>query len=203
MLMEQIDRWSGPAAALGGLVWLFPWARWPVEVSDATGFLMAIVGLLLVIVGLTGLYRRLLATGQSAMTKPAFGLAVFGAALVMSSAIAGLATNASLSGIDSPSGAPILLPILLFGGMLLTILGIAGMGLVIIKQRALGRFSFAPMLLAASLLVYVISIGLAVGDLGPESIDKIFLALVVICWLIFGISLSTSREQPADAALSA
>jgi hypothetical protein len=58
------------------------------------------------------------------------------------------------------------------------------------------------LLLAASLLVYVISIGLAVGDVGPEAIDKIFLALVVVCWLLFGISLSNSREQTVDAAVS-
>lgn len=202
MLMDRIDRWSGLAAAAGGLLWLFPWARWPFEVSDRAGFFLAIVGLLLVIVGLTGLYRRLTA-GQSSMAKPAFGLAVTGAALIMASAIGGLVTNVSLSGIDSPSGVPILLPILLFGGMLLAILGIAGMGLVTLRQKALGRFSFAPLLLAASLLVYVISIGMAAGDVGPEATDKVFLALVVACWLLLGISLSTSREQTVDAALPA
>jgi hypothetical protein len=196
MSIEKLGRWSGLAAAIGGPLWLFPWSGWLTEVSDSAGFVIALVGLLLVMIGLIGLNRRI-ASGPGASGGPTFRVAQLGVGLVMASAVGGLATGASLSG-----GAPIL-AVVLFAGMVAMIVGTSGMGRITWKQKALGRSSFAPLLLAASLLGYVISIGLAVSNPALEPINDIFIALNMVCWIIFGYSLAAAEEQMVDSALPA
>lgn len=69
------------------------------------------------------------------------------------------------------------------------------------QRQSSGRYSFAPLLLAASLLGYVFSIGLAVSDPSLESINDIFIALNMVYWLVFGYSLSAAQGQMVDSAL--
>jgi len=198
MSTDRIVRWGGIAAAVGGLVWLFPWTGW-VEVGDAAGFALAVIGLLLVMIGLIGLQRRLADNG-SATYRPAYGLALLGAVLVVASAVGGLLTGASMRGSDNDMG---VLAIFLFAGMLALIAGIAGMGLTTLRQKALGRFSFAPLLLAAAQLAYVVSIGLNISNDSLHVLLDIFVAVSVVCWLILGYAMTAGQtpavDQPATA----
>lgn len=196
MSMARLDRWSGLAAAVGGVLWLFPWTGWFVEVDDTAGFLMAIAGLLLVMIGFVGLNRRI-GDDQSRSARLAFAAALLGAGLVMASALAGLLTGASRT---APDIAP-MLAVLLFGGVLIMILGLGGMGVIALRQKALGPFSFAPLLLTAALVGYVISVGISVGNPALEILHDVFIALSYVGWLFFGYALATGEEQRTDPAV--
>jgi hypothetical protein len=140
MSKDTIVRWSGVPIALGGLLWLFPWAGWFVEVGDRATFVMTLAGLLLVVVGIVGLERRLANSG--ATNRAAYGLSLLGTGLVMASAVGGLLTGASRSGGEDMGS----LAISLLAGMLGLIVGIGGLGLTTQRMKALGRYSFAPLL---------------------------------------------------------
>lgn len=187
MSNDFISRWSGPAAAVGGILWLLPWTRW-INFDDTFGFLVAIVGLILVALGLLGLQRRL-PHEEGARNGLFFAVAIIGVLAVLVSALGGILTGAALTGGAS------YLAILLGGGILLILIGLAGMGMSILSAKALGRFSFMPLLLAAALLGYMLAIGLTVYNPALRSIYNISLIFVMICWLLLGVALWTTQEE--------
>jgi len=175
-----------------------PRTGWLGEIRDSTGFLIAVVGMLLVAIGLFGLYQRLSAGGRSNGQTIAFGAALIGSLMIMVANFGGLLTGASLT---APQQYPILAA-LLGAGVLFMTLGLAGMGIMAISGKALGALSFAPLLLAISLIGYVVSVGLAIGA-GNDSLRTIANVVTIGCWLLLGVALWTSRELVADPALPA
>jgi hypothetical protein len=117
----------------------------------------------------------------------------------MASAVGGLATGATRSGGEDMG----FLAIPLFAGMLGLIAGIGGLGLTTQRQKALGRYSFAPLLLAVAQLAYVVSIGLNIGNDSLGTIMDITIAVACLCWLILGYAMTvtqvTAVDQPAAA----
>lgn len=187
MSNDKIQRWSGPAAALGGAFWVFIWTGWLFEVPETTKFWLTLPAILLVIVGLTGLYRRLAASSGLANTL-SFGMALIGSILMMVSSLAGALSGGS----DPPAIAFILLGV----GLLAMILGIAGMGIVATSHKTLGPWSFVPLTLSLVFLGYAINIGLALNDSTSVAIlMDIFSALTMIGWLLLGYSLWTTQEE--------
>lgn len=198
MTNENTLRWSGLAAASGGILWLLPWTGWLGEIESSTGFLMALVGILLVAIGLFGLYQRLPAGGRSNGHTIAFGAALAGDLMIMASAIGGLLSGASFTA----AGQYPILAALLGAGILLITLGLAGMGIMAISAKALGALSFAPLLLAIALVGYVVSVGVDIG--ADNGLLRTIADVVTIgCWLLLGVALWTAKEPEADPALQA
>jgi hypothetical protein len=84
------------------------------------------------------------------------------------------------------------------------ILGLAGMGFLAVSRKALGGLSFAPLLLAISLVGYLVSVGLDVSNFALGQAAKDLMDVVTIgCWLLLGIALWSAREPAADPAVPA
>ncbi len=77
--------------------------------------------------------------------------------------------------------------------------GIAGMGLIAIAKGALGRLSFAPLLLTVSYLGFAFIVG---GSLA-EFLVMLILVVYAIGWLLLGIGLWTTEERTAESGLAA
>jgi hypothetical protein len=180
MPMQKLQRWSGPAAAIAGLLWV---SLFLIEVENNLRLLLFVPALLLMTVGLAGLYQRLPASLRLG-SRLAFGVALIGLLLMLAFAL-----GLSLAGTD-------LFWNTLWLVFLTVIVGIAGMGVIAISKRALGRLSFVPLAQAAFLL----GIFLTVGDSGP---DRTFSVLYGISWVLLGFALwSTSEDAPGPAPLA-
>ena len=152
MPSNNLDRWSGPALAVGGILWLVPWVT---DLSQAVQFILTIPALLLIAVGLIGLYRRMSA-GSGNGPGLALGAALLGLLLLIASAVGGLAM-----GVESNTNVPLVLRALFGTGMVLLALGLAGLSVVGFSRNALGSWSFTAPLAALAMLAYVVSIVLA------------------------------------------
>ncbi len=147
--------------------------------------------------GLTGLYRRVSAGSENGPGL-ALGAALLGLFLVLASAVAGLAM-----GVESDADVPVVPMALLGVGMLLFVLGFAGIGMVGFSRKALGTWSFTAPLVALAMLAYVISIMLAIGGAGSESLVEILEVVAIVCWLLLGFGLWSSQAVEAEPGLMA
>jgi hypothetical protein len=152
---------------------------------------------LLIAIGLFGLYRSLSAGGQSGRKTALFGVALAGELMLLASAIGGLLIGASM---NDPGINPIL-AVLLGAGLLVMVIGLAGMGIVAISEKALGALSFAPLLLAIGLVGVVVSIVIDVTGSGSDSVRNISDLVAIGSWLVFGAALWSTPASAADAAL--
>ena len=179
MSTEKLQRWSGPAAAIAGPLWI---SLFLIEVEDNLRFLLFGPTLLLMAVGLAGLYRRLppsLRLGNAL----AFGVALIGLLLMVVAAIGLILTEAEL------------LWYTMIVAILTVIVGLAGMGAIAISKRVLGRLSFVPLAQAAFLLGIF-----GTGDSGGEPLQISFIALFGISWMLLGVALwNTSEDAPGPA----
>jgi hypothetical protein len=183
MPMEKLQRWSGPAAAIAGLLWV---SSWLIEGDLNVRFLLWVPALLFMAVGLAGLYRRL-PTNVSPGNALAFGVTLTGLLLMLAGVLGIVLTNADLD----------LAWTALVVGFLTMIVGIGAMGGIAISKRALGRLSFVPLAQAASLL----AIFLTGGESGPDPAQITFSVLFGISWVLLGFALwrSTGEDAPGPA----
>lgn len=186
---ETLERWSGPAAAIGGSLWLLPWSGWMGEISDPVRLYLSLPGLLLVAVGLNGLYRRLQA-GRG--RRPAFGLALGGLLLLIGTSVARLVTT----GADAET--PAVFMVFIFAGAFAMLLGIAAMGVIALSGRVLGAWSFAPLALTVAFAGYLVAFGLTANDESMRPVAQILIGLTIIGWLLLGYGLwaATTQNQP-------
>ncbi len=186
---ETVVRWSGPAAAIGGGLWLLPWSGWMGGISDPIRLLLSLAGLLLVAVGLNGLYRRLRAIRGS---RPAFGTALAGLLLLVGTSVAGLMLTGA--GAETPA----VIMGLIFAGAFAMLLGIAAMGVLTLSGRVLGPWSFSPLALTVAFTGYLVTLGLTANNESMRLAEQILIGLTIIGWLFFGYSLwaATTQSQP-------
>jgi hypothetical protein len=180
MPIEKLQRWSGPAAAIAGPLWV---SLFLIEVEDNLIFLLFVPTLLLMAVGLTGLYRRLPASLRLG-NRLAFGVALIGLLLMLVSAL-----GLSLTEADIFWNTMVV-------AFLTVIVGIAGMGVIAISRRALGRLSFVPLAQAAFLLGIF-----STGDSGGEPLQVTFIVLFGISWMLLGVALWNAHEDAPGPAL--
>jgi hypothetical protein len=188
---EKLSYWSGPAAAIGGILWLLPWSGLLGEISDTGRLILNLPGLLLVAVGVAGLYLQIRASGNRGST-PAFGLALIGILLVISPVVVALVTG------PTESGAP---PVLAIAGAVFLVVGLVVMGVISISHKSLGGLSFVPLALAGDYIGFLASIGLSANNQSIEFLVGIFGGLTIFCWLLLGAALWIRRGQTAGTAL--
>jgi hypothetical protein len=184
MPIEKLQRWSGPAAAIAGLLWV---SSWLIEVDENVRFLLFVPTMLFMAVGLAGLYRRLPASLRLGNTL-AFGVALIGLLLMIASGLGLSLTEADL-----------FWNMMVVAWMTVTV-GIAGMGGIAISKRALGRLSFVPLAQAA----FLAGIFFAGGDSGGDPLQITFTVLFGISWIALGFALwRSTREGAPGPALPA
>ena len=183
MSMEKLQRWSGPTATIAGTLWV---SLFLIEVEDNLRILLFVPTLLFMAVGLAGLYRRLPPSLRLGNTL-AFGVALIGLLLMLAGAI-----GLSLTDVD-------LFWTTLVVAFLAVIVGIAGMGVIAISKRTLGRLSFIPLAQAA----FLAGTFFAAGDSGGNSLQVTFIVLYGISWILLGVTLWNTREDAPGPALPA
>jgi len=183
MPIEKLQRWSGPAAAIAGPLWVYLFL---IEVEDNIRFLLFVPMLLLMAVGLAGIYRRLPTSLRLGNTL-AFGVALIGLLLMLVGALGLSLTEADL-----------FWNTMVVAWMTVTV-GIAGMGGIAISKRALGRLSFVPLAQAA----FLVGIFFTGGDSGGDPLQITFTVLFGISWMLLGVALWNTREDAPGPVLPA
>jgi hypothetical protein len=184
MSMEKLQRWSGLAAAIAGPLWV---SLFLIEVEDNLRFLLFVPTLLFMAVGLAGLYRRLPPSLRLGNTL-AFGVTLIGLLFMLAVAIGFILTD----------GDGDLFWNTVLAAFLAVIVGIAGMGVIAISKRALGRLSFIPLAQAAFLAGTFFATGV-----GGNPLHVTFTVLFGISWMLLGVALWNTREDAPGPALPA
>jgi hypothetical protein len=83
------------------------------------------------------------------------------------------------------------------GGNIGIVPGIAGMGIIALRYRAMGVWRFVPLLIAVAWLGFILSLTV------DSPVQLAFLFLTGVCWLLLGIGLWTSAKEEAGPALPA
>jgi hypothetical protein len=187
MPIEKLERWTGLAAALGGA--LFTFIAYGTSISLLTDVVVLVLFLAMFIlwaIALAGLYLRLPAASHPGNMVTS-AIAELGLLLLAIGFLLLFLTDSS----------DIVYNMLGIGGISGFVLGIAGMGIIALRYRAMGVWRFVPLLLAGVSLGFVVSF---IQDL-PVSIT--FIYLTSFCWLLLGIGLWTSAKEEGGPALPA
>jgi len=185
MPIEKLTRWSGPAGAIGGLLYAMGVAL--IIYGVAPYIISLLVTVPLLGLGLFGLYKCL-PTTVGRLNTFAFTVSVIG--LLMYNI--GAAIMAWLEGLENNWA------IVMFFGFGLWIMGFAGMGIIAIAKQALGRLSFTP------LLVPVAYIGLVLFGKDPTSpIGITLLTTYAASWILLGVALWQAYWEPSEPGLFA
>jgi hypothetical protein len=198
MPIEKLRRLSG-LAAIGGplwaytILWIFflePRISWEILVRVLV--VVTLLSGLLMGVCLGGLYRRL-PTSSHPANRLTFGLSLLG--LVLNNTILIPLYVTMTSRLDEFS------LIAVYGSFFAYFLGIAGMGLIAMSGRALGRWSFTPLAVGALGLLFIVGVIVVapreVGGSMAQGFPVIaLLALYGISWLLLGIGLWSTHEEP-------
>jgi hypothetical protein len=194
MPLEKMERWSGPAAFLGGLIFAAG-VIWSVGIDNGRSGNVAYVVLLLSFIlslpllglGLYGLYRRLPASLRP-LNLLAFSVALGGLFLYTVgwlSVFVDLLVDVAVTVGDT--------------GFVIAALGFTAMAIITLTSRALDRWSFAPLLSAASMVV----IGLNVGEDTATSFWMALLSLYGLGWLLLGFALWITHDESTGPAMLA
>lgn len=193
MPVEKLERWTGLAAGLGGALFLIltyansrpSWEEF-VSASYVIVAVLAIAMILLWAIALAGLYRRLPAASHTGK-KVTFALVIISLLL---SAIGLLVLPLT------PSG----LTIILLGYFGLG-LSVAGMGVIALRYRILGAWSFVPLLLAFVWLGFLV---FYIEDFLLDSpLDLAFALVIGISWLLLGVALWQEQRAPRESGVLA
>ena len=188
MLKERVTYWSGPAAAIGGVLHLLPSSGWFPNISDTNQLWLGLPGLILIAVGLVGLYLRF-TVGESRGSVAAIALALAGVLLVLSNMVIRL--------INGPEEVKAM-PFLVIPGMLLLVVG-----LVALSRKVLGTLSFVPLALAGGYVAIMISLGLILNNPSLVFIAKIVHVLGILGWLLLGMALWQTHRKTQEPGLFA
>jgi len=187
MPLEKLTRWSGLAAVLGGILFVYSMFYEVPANENSLFFWILLPTLFLWGVALTDLYQRL-PTGSSSSTKMTFGLAMISLLLL----VAGVFSS-RLSDPDLPW---YLLGIGFYG----LAIGIAGMGVIALVHGALGIWRFVPLVLGGVFL------GFMVVNTIPESPPQLQIGFGIlngIGWLLLGVALWQAHREPQEPGLFA
>jgi len=190
MTTEGIVRWSGPAAALGAVLFYGSMAVVGVTYGNTvfgTAASVAIVGavvlsLPMLALGVYGLYRRLpprtAAANTLAIVAAEVGLLLFiGGILVMFLTDWEAAWEAMI-----PAGA------------VLTGLAIAGQGVIALVTRSLGRWSVVPLILGVAHPALMFTAG---AGTSPSAV-MFSAAVLLIGWVLLGAALWTYQSERGE-----
>ncbi len=189
MPIQKLFRWSGPAIALGGATWsigvllLLMYVRTEDNVAAISLFLTTLV---LIAWGLIGLYYQLPTQSRPysivVMLVACGGLAAYN-----------LATFASFFTIEFREQIE---GVLLAGGYVSFWLGLAGMGIISLRNKSLAGYSFAPLLpaflgpLFLFLLLQIDYTRIRVST--AQTLVGVFYAL---SWLFLGFAMWKAHEK--------
>lgn len=182
MPVDKILRWSGPAAILGGALWILLWQIDPTYFPGAFVFILMV---LLFLIALGGLYRRL----PVGIAKRLSAACIAASSLAMSIGIFGIAGN---------NNSEVWWTIFVSGFYTLA-LGLAIIGILTIARRSLSRWSFIPLLLAALLGGVIIS----GGEYEPNTLQMALIILFGLSWGLLGYVLWATPEDIPDPLLPA
>ena len=193
MPIEKLTRWSGPAGAMGGLLYALGIIGIAATNADAAvvGSVIAVVTVLLMVFGLFGLYKCL-PTTIGRLNTLTFSVAAAGLLTLHIGWVISVWTHNFGNRVDVIAVGAIFLG--------LTIMGLAGMGIIALATQALGRWSFTPLLVSAAYIFMFSS-----GYLGPGSTagTVLLLTVFVMSWLLLGVALWQTHEEPLEPGLFA
>jgi hypothetical protein len=197
MRMERLQRLTGTAAAIGGLLWASSiiWAfvlnpKVSGEVLDLVLLVSWLLSGSLMAVGLAGLYRRL-PTSALPINALTFGATLLGLILHNAASIV-LLLIPRWEAIAWPAAGV---------GFIAFVLGMTRIGLMTTSTKSLGRWSFIPLAVVAS-GVLMAMVMVSIEPNGSNFTAIAFLALYGISWLLLGVALWSThaetlvREQP-------
>ncbi|MCA9927648.1 MAG: hypothetical protein KC419_04200 [Anaerolineales bacterium] len=187
MPIEKLTRWSGPAAALAGLLYAIG------IISIIYGIAPFIISILVTIplfaLGIFGLYKCLAAT-DNRLNKFVFIVTIVGL----------LGTNIGAAIVAWQDTLESNWAIIIYLGAGFWILGFVSMGIIGIKNQALGRLSFTP------LLVVLAYIGLGVVGTGVSPTSPEVTAMLIVyasSWVLLGVALWQTYEEPQEPGMLA
>jgi hypothetical protein len=177
MPIEQLTRWSGPAGAMGGLLYAVGVA----SIVNGVTFIIisALVTAPLLGLGLFGLYKCLPTNSTSRLT---FSAALIG--LLMSHMSA-----ATIIWLDTSENLWIML----------IFVGLAGMGIMAKTNQSLGRWSFTPLLV----LVATMSLFSLYANDTFSLLWVILLTAYALSWILLGVALWQSHQEPQEPGMFA
>ena len=193
MPVEKMTRWSGPAAALGGLLFTLGIILNTGEFSVALGILTFLIPVPFLGLGQYGLFRRL-PTNNGLQNRLSVVLALGGLVVYNLGIVAALLTD---------NDSFVTLSIIAF---LISAVGMTGMGIMALKNKSLGNWSFAPLLVGGVSLFIIIAFMrafyLSIESNNPISV---FITIIIfgVSWVIMGIGLLQNQEDEAGPALIA
>jgi uncharacterized BrkB/YihY/UPF0761 family membrane protein len=203
MLSANFGRWGAHAAMLGGTLWaLFPFGT-PIASFEVHGtlaypasvayyWLMAVVPLLLLLVGLAGIYDGQRRT-HGLLGKVGFPASILALGLMLAGNAVEVA-SLTFRGSESDVGHSIFLV-----GFLVLLVGSVLVGLAIWRARRDPPSRSASLLLIGALPLGIL-LAVVLGSLAPHSDLGFWAAIAVpfgIAWVVLG---RTFRSQPVELA---
>jgi hypothetical protein len=201
MLSTKLIQWDGPAAILGGLLWLLFFILQatapaalnvePYTVTNPVAYiaynLMFLLSVLLFVIALLGLYARQ-AERAGAAGKAGAALAVLGGMLFI--------TGGVLSGLFDIDGMWYLMMV----GVIVLSLSLVVLGAATLRTQALRRWSFVPLFLGALGIASFLSAFLGLFEAGPLGMwmGIALPALTGAGWVLLGYALRL--RQPLENA---
>ncbi len=185
MPLQKLQRWSGPAIALGGGLW----SGYLLLNADADIGVIVFLGTLpLIIWGLIGLYLQL-PTAARPMSTLAVVAAVGGQ---LAHNVTALSIYLGLQPLMS------VWELVGLGGFFSFLLGLAAMGVISLSNRVLDRLSFTPMLPAVIGLMILIDFVAKLnanraGDI--TAFGTMLMGIYGISWLVLGFAMWKAHEQ--------
>jgi len=197
-MKSKLSRWGGPAAMLGGILWLTYFilqtvapAALTVEpytvlnrTAEAIYNVILLLSLILFAVGLLGLYAR---QADRAAVAGKLG----GATAILGGLLIGL--GASLSAFFNIDGTWYML----MGGIVVLFISLILLGVSTLSTQILGRWSFVPLLVGVVCLATFLSAstGLFQIDTLGTWLGAALPSLVGVGWILLGIALLLTRES--------
>lgn len=189
MPIEKMTRWSGPAAAIGGIffylgvIWNFGFDG--ANFSIPFVILTFMITIPLIGLGFYGLYKRL-STKNGLSNRLFFALALIG--LIIYNTGSMLTVFLDMEVLLTPG---------LIGWSMMQ-LGLGGMGFIALSTNSLGKWSFTPLLVVGFSLLLMIVFFL--NEMVINSPMIIGLILLSLSWILLGIGIMQNQEDQAGPA---
>lgn len=193
-----LSRWGGPAAILGGILWLtycilqvIAPAVLTVEpytvlnkTADVIYKVMLLLSLMLFAVGLLGLYARQAGSAGS-LAKLGGAAAILGGLL--------FAVGGSLAAFFSIDGTWYMM----MGGIAVLFVSLLLLGVSALRTQVLGRWSFVPLLVGMLDLAAFLSAFMGLFQHGPLGVwlGTLLAALVGVGWVLLGVALLSNKAS--------
>lgn len=200
-MKSNLSRWGGPAAILGGILWLTHFILQTIapaalkvepytvlnQTAEVIYSVILILSLILFALGLLGLYARQVGSSGSAdlVAKLGGAMAILGGLLI--------AVGGPLVAFFDMDGTWYML----MGGVTVLFLSVLLLGVSTLSTQVLGRWSFVPLLIGVFCLAAFLSAftGLFQLDSLGTWLGVALPTLVGAGWILLGIALLLNRES--------